>query len=155
MRAETITRKLREHDRELYCGKNKEGTLCVFRNTRTTEAYEVDGSTIIFVRTSPYYVFSLTRDWTARTEPVEWGIEPIMQKVRYGDLWNNDQLVEDLIKGYEKDKESSERDFQNETEAFLKDWRRQVAKDFADVNTSTMDKTDPRKKWEKKNGYCK
>lgn len=147
-RAETITRAIKRHDRELYCEKNREGKLCVYRKGSRVEPYDVNGHLINFVRPAPYFVFALTENWKTNGVPVEWGIVPILERLKAIDLWNRD-LAEECIRSTEKTTQAIERDRKNSTESFLKEFRTQFARATNGVNTANLDKIDRRKDDEK------
>jgi len=111
--------------------------------------YDLDGLRLLVSVPSPHHIFSLTDTWTASGEPVEWGLEPLLHRLKAMDLWNRQDFVEEFIEQAEKEEESEKRSFRNNTEAFLKDFRRQFAKTFEDVNTSTMEKKDRRREHER------
>lgn len=143
-RAERITKTIKLHDRELYCERNEEGKLCVYRRSKRVESLRLDDESVLhFVRPAPHFVFALTHDWRMSGEPKDWGIEPVLARIKALDLWNRD-LAGDLIQDEIKERQSLERDRQNTTEAFLKDFRRQFAKTFNDVNTTNLAKKDSR-----------
>lgn len=107
---------------------------------------------IHFIRPAPHFVFALTDNWKLQGISVDWGIDPIMNKVRECDLWQRN-LAEESIRSVEKGMESKKRDLKNNNEAFIKDWRRPFAKMFNDYNISSMKKIDSRRLGEK-NGNC-
>lgn len=144
-RAEQITRHLKLHDAKLYCDKNREGTLCVYRQSKRYDAFDFEGNVVLFSRPTPHFIFALTHNWTTYGKPVDWGIEPIMHKLKSGDLHQRDKLAEEMIQEYERENMREERDRSNKNEAFLKDFRKQFAKTFNDVNTSTLEKKDLRR----------
>ena len=139
-RESRITKEVQKHDPKLYCAKNAEGTLCVYRRGVRFEAYEFDGDVMIYTRPAPHFVFALTDNWKTNGRSVEWGLEPIQARLKAIDLWNRPTLADELIESYEQDEKSAERDLDNSIEAFLKDYRREFARTFNDVNTSTMNK---------------
>lgn len=149
-RDKEITRHLRKHDLKLYC-ERREGKLCVMRESTKVESYDVDGTTIHFVVSTPFFIMALTRDWKLKSPPVDWGMLPIMRRIKEIDLWNRD-LAEESIRQTEKDTERSQRHLSNETEAFVKDFRGAFKRATNDVNTSTLSKKDKRKTEEKKYG---
>lgn len=152
-RAEDVTRFLRKVDSKLYCEKGREGKLCVYRKSSRIEPYDVDGVIINFVRPAPFFIFALTDNWQLSGKPTDWGLDPIYFRLQEIDSWNRN-LAEELIEQEEKEARIREKDLRNENEAFAKDFRKQFARTFDDVNTSTMSKIDSRRK-EEKNGYCK
>ena len=142
-RAKRVTSELRQFDRKLYALEEK-GQINIYRHSVRMEEYEHEGVPFIYTRRSPHYICSLTHNWKMNGTPVDWGLEPIRARFKAMDLWQRN-LAEDLIKDYEKDAESKKRDFSNNMESFLYDFRSQFKKATADINTSTLDKTDKRR----------
>ena len=143
-RAQRITNALKAHDYKLYCDKNKEGTLCVYRKSLKFDAYQIDDKVVIDVRPSPHFIFALTDNWKTNGVPQDWGIEPIMTRIREIDGWNRD-VAGELIKQYEKDERAADREVDNNIEAFVKDYRRTFAKATDHINTANMTKIDKRR----------
>jgi hypothetical protein len=145
-----LTKHLKAHDSELFCKRaGLEGPHCVYRKVTRWDEVPVDGGTLKYSRPSQEFIFALTEDWTLNGKPTEWGIEPVLDRIKHGDLWNRPHLVEDLIGSYERASETKARHLSSQTEDFLKDFRPQFAKAFNDINTSTLEKVDSRRK---KNG---
>lgn len=143
-RVERITQEVRLHDRELYCERSGEGKLCIYRKSRRVETYHLDdGNVLHFVRPAPIFIFALTDNWKMDGIPQEWGVLPIMNRLRANDLWHRD-LASEVIAQEEKHTESIARERTNTVESFLLDYRRKFAKTFNDVNTSTLAKKDSR-----------
>lgn len=135
----------------LYC-ESRDGKLCVFRKSQRIESYEIDGVMIQFVRPAPFFILALTEDWRMASRPVDWGIIPILFRLKEIDLWNRD-IAEEIIKQEEDGLRTKRKDFKNESEAFLKDYRSKFASTFNDVRVSNMENKDKRKIGEK-NGSC-
>lgn len=138
-RAERITEMLKLHDSMLYCERNKEGKLCVYRKGTRWEHYQIGDIEYAFARPAPHFIFAITDNWKTTGVPVEWGLLPILNRIKAIDLWNRD-LAEEVIQQTEKQNESAQRDLANSTESFLKDFRRQFARATNDINTSNLDK---------------
>lgn len=139
-RAERVTRTIKQHDRLLYCERGREGKLCVYRKSERVESYRLDDKSVLhFVRPAPHFIFALTHNWHLSGRDVDWGIEPIMARLKAIDLWNRD-LAEEIIQDEEKRLDGLARDRKNTVESFLLDYRRQFAKAFDGVNTANMDK---------------
>lgn len=138
-RAEQVTEYIRKYDDKLFCAKNAEGKLCVYRKDQVVDWYEYEERALGFVRPAPYLVFALTDDWTVCGRPVDRGLLPIYLRLRQIDLWNRD-LVKDSIDSIERDKASRDRAVDNHIESFLKDNRREFARRTNDINTSILDK---------------
>lgn len=139
-RAEDITSFIKRYDAKLYCEKNGEGKLCIFRMGESLESYDVDGTTYHFVRPTPYLVFALTDDWSLSGAPADWGSLPILAKLKRSDLWQRDIMRASLESG-EKAKASRDREADNHIESYLSDNRREFARITNDINTSTLNKT--------------
>ena len=145
-RAERLTTQIKAYDRELYVERDGEGKLCVYRKSKRWETYHLSDNCVLrFVRPTPHFIFALTHDWKASGRVVDWGVEPILARLKACDLWQRD-LAEEIIQDEEKRLESVARERQNTTESFLLDFRKQFAKSFNDVNTSTMSKREEKRR---------
>jgi len=129
---------IKKHDRDLFVNESHTGMVQIFRKKGKQKQY----------------VMSLTEDWSANSEPVPWGTLPVLQRLKMIDVWNNEALFEEMEKQRQKDEKSKEREFDNQTESFLYEFRDQFKKTFNDVNTANMDKTkhlrmkERKRKWE-------
>lgn len=149
-RVERITEVIKTHDSKLFC-KRLAGIPCVFRESSKWEHYAVDGENYLFSRPNPYFVFALTKNWRKDSEPVDWGLVPIVERLKFIDLWNRD-LARECEAQQNKIDESNLKKMRGDNEAFLKDYRREFAKTFNDVNTANLAKKDKRKIGDKKHG---
>jgi hypothetical protein len=119
---------VKEYDPKLYAVVHKEGRIDIYRHSETKAL-------------PPHLIFSLTEDWTPRTEPVPWGTMPIRERLLAIDVWQRgDAFFEELDKQDEVNAEKRQRDFRNTTESFLLDFRRQFAKATDGINTASMRK---------------
>ena len=144
-RVNQITKFIKRHDRELYCEKHREGKLCVYRNSKRWEFYDIgDGNTLSVARSTPFFILALTDDWRFNSPPREWGLEPIFNRLKEMDLWNRD-IVSDIEENHRKEDLSSERDMKNKIEGQLYEMHSTVKKSLSDINTSTLSKTKKRK----------
>lgn len=138
-RADVITREIKKYDYLLYCEKNRDGKLCVYRKGRRIESYDLNGTTLHAVLDDPYFVIALTDTWNLNGEPRDWGIIPILGRLQMIDCWNRD-LAKESVESIEKHDESKDRAIDNHIESFLKDKRREFAAITNDINTSTLNK---------------
>lgn len=127
-RVQSLNTNLRRYDSELYAQGDSTGRVDVYRQNRDRLS-------------PPHFVFSLTEDWTARSKPREWGMEVVLARLRAIDLWNSGQTFDDIQKENTKVDESEERDFSNNVEAFVKDFRRQFVKATDSVRTANMNRS--------------
>jgi len=149
MLVDSYTRALKRYDKDLFCVRNIDGVMCVFRKHKRFEPVCVDDNfRILNLITDKQYVCALTENWTLSTKPRQWGIDHVLTKIRQMDLQINENLLDDLDAKNEKVDESERRSFRNETEAFLADNRRQFAKafdeDFGLIHS--LSKDEPRKR---------
>lgn len=147
-RARVITAEIKKHDHKLFCRKNGEGKLCIYREGTVIDSYDISefaGKPAIMhhARSSPHYVCALTDNWKPNGRPVDWGLMPIMKHLRFIDLWNRD-IVSDLEKQSEAKEASNRRHLVNETEAFFSEKKGVFQKAFNDINTANMAKKDRR-----------
>lgn len=150
-RVSRITFELKKHDKELYAAWLN-GKICILRKKVRHEVYIVDGQTIVYAKPDKQLIWALTDNWKMTGNPVEWGLEAIKAKIYRHDVWVNESFIPEMFKGYEKDEESNNRKMDTEFEGFASEFRAAVKKDFGDVNTSTLKKTDLRRI---KDGYRK
>jgi len=126
-RVKDVTRAVKQHDPCLYAQETKPGRIDLYRKNRESLS-------------PPHYLMSLTHNWQAEGRPVDWGIEPIMHRLRAMDLWRDDNFVEQFVADNEKEEMSRERSRKNNVESFLYDFRKQFQKATNEINTSTLEK---------------
>ncbi len=144
-RKDLITEKIKGYDRELYCDRSPQGPLVIYRKGHRYEPMEVNGVTIHYQIPSPHYVFALTDTWVVTGTPVEWGIEPILARLKAMDLWRDHNIIEEHTENYYKGEESKARDQRNSIESFLYEFRSQFARATNGINTSSLDKKKDRR----------
>lgn len=148
-----MTKHLKAHDKDLECRRSGlDGPYCVYQKGIAWDSYQLPNGTMFhYSRPVRHLVFSLTDTWTKTGKPVEWGIEPVISRIKEHRAERHEQLMKDLLDSYEKQKKSQERDQQNKTEAFLGEFKTQFARATNDINTSTLDKKIDSRRI--KNGY--
>lgn len=153
VRVERVTKHLKRFDPKLYCDIDSEGTPRVCRHSVRLEVYDVDGVEVLFARPTPHVIFYLTNNWKKTGFPVEWGVDNILNKLRFGDTHNRD-LVGLIEKQDLEEKKSHERFLDNYTESFCKEYRREFAKATDGIRVANADKSkDSRRLEEKKIKY--
>jgi hypothetical protein len=133
-RVAQITRAVRRYDKELFAKKLREpfGSIGVYRKDKS----------------GPSFVFALTENWTINAPPREWGIEPVIARLRAMDLWTVETAFDRFDRQEKKSEEQKERNRKHNVESFLHEFRGEFKKTFAGVNTSLMNKIDRRKRKE-------
>jgi len=136
-RAEVITSYIRRFDSLLFCEKSGDGKLCIYRKGQRIESYDVDGVVIHFVRPAPYLVLALTDTWNLHGKSRDWGIEPILRRLRECDLWSRD-LAKESIESIEAHNASKDREVDNHIESYLKDIRKPFARATDDLVVGSL-----------------
>jgi hypothetical protein len=129
----TLNRNLRNYDSCLYAVEHRLGRYDVYRKSS-------------LACNPPHFLFSLTDSWKPDGRPCDYGVDVVLNRVKAQDLWRDDSFVERYLAETEKQEEAKERDFRNNIESFLYDFRRQFARATNDINTSSLAKIDPRRK---------
>ncbi len=141
-RAKQLSRYLSEYDSKLYA-KARYGRVDVLRIGERMVSYDLGEWTLTAPVREDHFVMALTHDWSVTGRPVDWGIEPLMARLQFSDLWRHD-VASDVIRAKERQEASTDRELSNQTEAFWKDNRRAWAKNFDGVNRSNLSRPDRR-----------
>lgn len=142
-----ITKAVKRYDYLLFCKRNIEGKQCIYRQGKLLESYMLDDSKVLYnVKSTPNFIFALTHNWKESGYTVDWGIEPILARLKAIDLWKRD-LADECEKNEEKHIESLARERKNTTESFLYEFRDKFKKTFSDVNTANMNKKIKKKEY--------
>ena len=151
-REQTITRAIRKYDRDLYA-KKTQGRVDIMRRTVRYESYDIgSGTRLLVAKNDGAYIFSLTDNWSINGNAVEWGIEPILARLKAIDCWNRGDFFAELESDYEKHEKSEKRHFKNNVESYLSDFHSSFRSTFKDYNVASMNKIDKRRI---KDGYNK
>ena len=144
-KVESLTRALKSYDRYLYAERSSSSELIgVYRNNVRWDTYEWYGSQLSVSRLSPEPVMFLTTTWNIHGQPVDWGIEPVMARLRESDCWNHDNLDEVTAQN-EALKRNKDQSQSNELRAMAADMRKDFAKATNDINTSSLKKLEKRR----------
>lgn len=135
----SVNRIVKQYDRCLYAQQERNGATHIYRRSATNSHL-------------PHFVFALTDTWGATGKPRDWGLEVVVNRLKAIDIWNGRDIAGELIKEHEKIDASSKRQFSNTIESFMLDFRRQFAKATNEINTSTLEKIDTRRKGDLKYG---
>lgn len=139
-----INRRLKRFDRSLFTYTNIEGKVLVMRKADRLEASDYHQEEMNLDEIRPQIIFALTHDWTVYGRSVDWGIEPILEKLRSMDSWASTAWISEMRKENERIKEDKKRMERNEFRATASDMRKEFAKATNDINTSTLEKIDRR-----------
>lgn len=146
-RDKRITDVIKSHDPMLFVQTNHFGTKQILRKNYRFIKYDLDdGSTLLNQVPDHQYIMALTEDWTPKTPNVDWGLLPILKRLREIDGWNSESVKDnDLVKMQEQIDKQKDKALDNKIESFAYEWRDSFKKGFSDINTSNMNKIDKRK----------
>lgn len=153
-RERRIEQTIKRHDPKLFLNKNYKGELQIMRESYHYVPHDIGGITIQVSTALPHYIMSLTEDWSSRTAPVDWGLDPILRRLQEIDGWRDDPF-ERLKKENEKVDEKKAKAFGSLSEDVAKEWRKEFKKHTSDLLTHSMGGKDPRQKGDRKYGYRK
>lgn len=150
-----IEQTIKMHDPLLFLNKNYKGELQVMRESFKMVPHDIDGKTVLVKMPNHHYIMSLTEDWTGKTRPVDWGLEPIIKRIKEIDDWGSESSFERLLKENAKRDEIKSKRFASLTEDAVKEWRKDFKKHTSDILTHSVEKKDPRQKGDRKYGFGK
>lgn len=133
-----LTSELKTHDPQLYAIKTSSGMKQVWRRAEKWSAADALEGDDLTGSSPTQFILALTADWTLRSTPCEWGIEPVMQKILEMDSWRDDSTLSKIRQERERKKEDRERIRRNERRAQALDLRRDFAKATNDINTASL-----------------
>lgn len=140
-----LTEEIKKHDPLLYALKTNSGMRQVWRKAQKWDAAYWISEEQAPTSSPTQFILALTDDWTLTGKAVEWGIEPVMQKILEMDSWRDDSLLSNLRKEREKAKELRDRELKNELKARAYDMRKDFARATNEINTSALEKVDHRR----------
>jgi hypothetical protein len=91
---------------------------------------------------------SITHNWQANGQSVEWGELPLINRLSAMDAMSNPELFEEIVASYKKREESEGREMRNSFEAMAADMYPAFKKTFYDTNRTGMAKETRRMKME-------
>lgn len=148
-RTRRVTEVVKRMDRNLFAIRAGNGMIQIHRNA---EKYSAADFLVAPTSLTPFpqLVLCLTHDWKIAGKPVEWGLDPLISKLSSMDSWRDDSIYEELTKDRDRIEKIQKQSNKNELEALACDIRKDFAKETNDINTSTLEKVDFRRR--KENG---
>lgn len=145
-----LTMEVRKYDERLYAFRASNGMVQILRKPDRLEASDYNQIEPDSADLNTQFILALTDNWTLQGKPVEWGLEPVTQRIKELDSWRDPDLTNRMRRGREREKENQERFERSEIRAKALDMRREFAKATNDINTSTLEKVENRRV---KDGY--
>jgi hypothetical protein len=147
-RVRALTREVKKLDAKLYAYRASNGMIQIHREGDRLEASDFNQSAPELARLNPQFILALTDTWTLQGQPVEWGLEPVLTRLREMDSWNSGFSYEAFTKERDRRNQDKERVKRNNIRAIASDLRKDFAKATNDINTSSFDVKE-----KMKNGY--
>ena len=146
----SLNKALKAHNRDLYARRCKDGVYRVFQKVKQWREHWIsDGQCIRELYDSEWVVCPLTHNWAASGRPVEWGIEPVLEHIKYGRPDMDETRDKEFSKQEELRERANNNDLKNMALVAAEDMYESSKKAFADIRYSNMDLTnDVRKKWD-------
>lgn len=135
-RVQRITQEVKKYDRRLYAVRASNGMIQIHRKADRIEASDFNMTMPELSSLNPQFILALTDTWKLSGKPVEWGLEPIMRMIRNMDSWNQPDMLDELHRRQEADKERKQRRFRNDIRAMAADMRKDFARATNDLSTS-------------------
>lgn len=137
-RVSRVNQEVKKLDRRLFANRRPNGAIQVLRQAERIEASNFHMVAPDLASLHPQFVIALTDNWNLTGQPVDWGLEPIIQQLKSMDLWNDDKMLDRLRLKREREAEDQERAMSNELRARALDMRKDFARATNDINTSAL-----------------
>lgn len=147
----SLNKAVRQYDPRLYVKRLSSGMIQVRRKAAKLGDADYDVESALSGPPS-YFILALTDNWQKNGKATDWGIEPVIARLRSMDLQSTHHSLEEMRVRREQLERDKQRQFSNEIRARAADMRKDFAKAVNDINTSTLEKVDNRRL---KDGYCK
>lgn len=136
-RIDRLNEVLRAYDRDLFVNKIPSGMLQIHRKVNKSKVTRFNEDEIDPGYLHPQFILALTHNWLLTGEPVDWGIEPIMETLRSMDQWNHDDFNE-MIETRDRKERDRLRSQNSEFRAIAADLRKDYARATNDINVSNL-----------------
>ncbi len=144
-----LNKALKAHDKSLYVRICKDGIWRVFQRVKQWRTHHIDGATLLEQYDADWLICPLTHNWAANGTPVEWGIEPVIDHIKYGRPEYIQKRNEELEKQAAQSSQSRARNLKSVAVDAAEDMYDGAKKGWSDIRYANMDKTnDVRKKWD-------
>lgn len=130
-----LNKEVKAFDSLLYAIRASNGMLQVYRQPIRAVANLFESTDF---NPNPLLVLCLTDTWTIQGKPVEWGLEPVMERLRSMDQWQSGISYEEFCKQRDLGESNEKRAFTNEVRARAMDVRKDFARLTDDINLSTL-----------------
>ena len=144
-----LTEVVKKYDPKLFVKRGDDQKLHLIRDRIRWNTFYYNDVCYRYSQSDPFQIMSLTDDWSANGQAVDWGIEPLMARIREIDSQRSSEIIDRINLAHELREESKARDFDRMTEDFTKELKTAADIDFKDFNASQYDYKELVKKVEK------
>jgi hypothetical protein len=141
----SLTQHLKGHDKDLYAEQSLNGLVTVQRRSVHWQSVAWEKGVLHYSRPISQFVLALTDTWQLQGNPVDWGIEPVLSRIKELDAYRDDSMLDQMRKERERTEELKQKSFRSEIRARAYDLRKEFAQATNEINTSTLAKVDRRR----------
>lgn len=141
-RVSTVSALVRKYEQGLFAVRDGGGTIHILRRKWVLQGFNFQGQDYAYSVPSSDHVVSLTEDWKRDSKPVEWGLEPIWQKLSAMDSWNQTRFLDEMYELRERNEKLRDRARRGKFYDLAKDTRKDFAREF-DFNLGSANMRDP------------
>lgn len=134
VRLNRINSLVKEYDRKLYAINTNQDMVQIWREGERPDSSflgDVEGDYIS--RPNPQFILALTDTWHLSGNPVEWGLEPIAQRIRTMDSWTRSDIISSMHKQRENEESDRKRHQSSDIRARAADCRKDFARATNDL----------------------
>lgn len=147
-----LTRVVKSYSPDLFVKQTMGGILNLMRRASRMDTFEWNGVVYAYSKPVDQFIMSFTEDWQEGSKPVDWGVEPLLERIQEIDSWRDDTGYQRFCERRERNERIKKQTLRNELRARAADMRVDFAKATNDLNLSSVDMLDPRRK---QDGYSK
>lgn len=130
----TYNKYLKEMDKELFAQRDGR-FINVYRYSPRSKSFGLsNGDVLTYYVKTINHILVLTDNWMYTGNPVDWGIEPLMRKLRAMDTWTRNGMIEDMELAREYRDKSKKREQRNIHESVAKEIRSEFKKGSDQIN---------------------
>lgn len=131
-REQRLTQVVKQYDPSLLVKQDETGTMHLIRKA---------SSSGLCSRPDYMSIFSLTDNWLPSGRAVDWGIEPLMARIREIDSHRSMEIVDRINTAADEAAIERKREFASKADQFSREMLDPVRKDFAEFNMSSRIQT--------------
>ncbi len=128
-----VNQEIKKHDPTLFAYRTAKGAILILRKADRLAASDYNQTLPELSSLNPQLVLALTDTWRPDGNPVDMGLELILDQLKSMDMWNQWNILERVSKNRETEEDNRKRSFKNNVGALAADMRHDFAKATNDV----------------------